>query len=414
MEKKKFWSYENKVVTLFFFSIGFVFFDRLAINFLIPFMQDDFGLTNAQIGMLASALALTWAIAGPLGGYLSDKAKSKKAVLAIFILAFSLISLMHGLAATFGMLILLRMLMGLAEGPVIPITQSVLVAESSKSRRAFNMGLTMNTGNAIFGSILAPLVIVALASAFGWRTAFYLTIVPGVILAYFILKVMRNPKIEPEQTGTTEDPDIKLSFKQIIGNRNIILSIFIFSFFMIYLIAFQVFTPVFLVNVKNFSEGAMSIVFASFGLGMALFGFIVPAISDRIGRKPTTIFFSLFSVFTPLTILFVNNIVLMSILVFIFAAGMGAGGLAMTTLPAEAVPIQYAGIAVGLTIGIGEIFGGLLNPILSGMAADAWGLPAPLIISSIAALFSFAFSFFIKETAPAKMKAASDDIVKPA
>ena len=101
MEKRKFWSYENKLVALFFFSVGFVFFDRLAINYLIPFIQKDFTLTNTQIGLIGSALAITWAISGPLGGYLSDKVKSKKALLAFFVLGFSLVSLMHGLACVF-------------------------------------------------------------------------------------------------------------------------------------------------------------------------------------------------------------------------------------------------------------------------------------------------------------------------
>ena len=78
LPKKKFWNYENKLVTIFFFSIGFVFFDRLAINYLIPFIQQDFTITNTQIGMIGSALAITWAISGPLGGFLSDKVKNKK------------------------------------------------------------------------------------------------------------------------------------------------------------------------------------------------------------------------------------------------------------------------------------------------------------------------------------------------
>ena len=63
--KKKFRNYENKLATIFFFSIGFVFFDRLAINYLIPFIQQDFTITNTQIGMIGSALAITWAISGP-------------------------------------------------------------------------------------------------------------------------------------------------------------------------------------------------------------------------------------------------------------------------------------------------------------------------------------------------------------
>ncbi|MDQ7862404.1 hypothetical protein RCO48_19585 [Peribacillus frigoritolerans] len=50
-------------------------------------------------------------------------------------------------------------------------------------------GFTMNTGYAVFGSLLAPLGIVASANAFDWHIAFYLTIIPGVTLSFVILKI---------------------------------------------------------------------------------------------------------------------------------------------------------------------------------------------------------------------------------
>ncbi len=141
MEKRRFWSYENKLVTIFFFSIGFVFFDRLAINYLIPFIQKDFSLTNTQIGLIGSALAITWAFSGPLGGYLSDRVKSQKLVLAIIIFAFSLVSLLQGLASSFAMVVVLRLIMGVLEGPVTPITQSILAVESSEQAPRLQYGV---------------------------------------------------------------------------------------------------------------------------------------------------------------------------------------------------------------------------------------------------------------------------------
>lgn len=411
--KKKFWSYENIIVLLFFFAIGFVFFDRLAINYLIPFIQEDFTLTSTQIGLLSAALALTWSVSGPLGGYLSDKVKSKKLLLAGFILTFSIVSLLHGFAASFAMLFILRLVMGIVEGPIIPITQSVLAVESSKKRRGFNMGLTMNTGNAVFGSILAPLVIVALANSFDWHTAFYLTILPGIILATLIMTFMRNPKMEKAKHTQNVSGQLgeKPSFKQVIKNRNILLSIIIFSFFMVFLMAFQIFTPVFLVNVKGLSATDMSIVMAAFGIGYAIFGIVTPALSDKFGRKPIMIIFGLIAVIAPLTILHVDLFVLTLILVFLASSCSGVGSLVMSVIPTESVPVIFSGIAVGLTIGIGEFFGGFLNPILSGMAGDVWGPGAPLYISAAGAVMVFIFSFFLKETAPAKVQ-VNEDIEK--
>ncbi|MGG0413753.1 hypothetical protein [Peribacillus simplex] len=61
---------------------------------------------------------------------------------------------------------------------------------------------TMNTGYAVFGSLLAPLVIVASAKKFDWHIAFYLTIIPGAILSFVILKYVRKPqKLEQANTN---------------------------------------------------------------------------------------------------------------------------------------------------------------------------------------------------------------------
>lgn len=402
MEKKKFWTYENKITILFFLVVGFVFFDRLAINYLIPFMQGDFPLSNTQIGLASAALALTWSIAGPLGGLLSDKVKSKKTVLAIFVLLFSIISLLHGLVASFAMLFILRLIMGLAEGPIIPITQSVIAIESSENRRGFNTGFTMNTANALFGSLLAPVIIVALASKFDWHTAFYLTIIPGAILAIVILKTMRNPQKLEEEAKQLEKKKEKTNYKEVLKHRNIWLSVVIFSLFMSALMAFSIYTPTYLVTVKGLTPGTMSLVMAAFGAGYAIFGLLIPALSDKIGRKVTYTIFSTLSILLPLAVLYIQSVPMLMAAVFIFAAGPSVGSIVMSAIPVESVPFKFAGIAVGLTIGIGELFGGFLTPILSGMAGDAFGLQAVMFISSGAAALAFLCSFFLIETLPSK------------
>ncbi|GAB3251856.1 MFS transporter [Arthrobacter pigmenti] len=408
----KFWTYENKIVTIFFFAIGFVFFDRLIINFLMPFIQEDLDLDNSQIGLLAAALAITWAISSVIGGRISDKVKSKRIYLVALILAFSVASFFQGFASTFAMLIILRLVMGLFEGPIIPVTQSVLAMESSPHRRGFNLGLTMNTAQGVFGSILAPLVIVAVALAFGWRTAFFLTIIPGLILCVFVFKVMREPKAAQTAASALAEDDVAMAapavaparpkgaIKEVLKNRNIILSIIIFSGFLVYVMALQVFGPLYLTNVKGFSPSAMSFVLAAFGLGAALWGFIVPLISDRIGRKPAAVMFGLVSIFAPVSFLFVGDPVFLAIAAFVFAAGMGVGVLAMSVIPAESVSPLYGGLAVGLPVGIGELIGGFLNPLLTGIAADQVGLWVALVVSSAGALVATFFALFLKETAP--------------
>jgi sugar phosphate permease len=405
-KRATFWTYENKIVTVFFLAVGFVFFDRLIVNFLMPFIQRDLQLDNSQIGLLAAALSLTWAIASIIGGRISDRVRSKRVYLVVLMLAFSIASFFQGFAATFAHLFILRLVMGLLEGPVVPVTQSVLALESSERRRGFNLGLTMNTANGLFGSILAPVVIVALATAFDWRTAFFLTVIPGLVMCFVIFKVMREPRTAPAEETLSVAPVDHASrptgqvVREVLKNRNIILSIVIFSGFMVYLMALQVFGPVFLTNVRGFTPGTMSLVMAAFGLGTAVWGFVVPLISDRIGRRPTAIVFGLLSILAPLSLLSIANPVLLAVAVFVFAAGMGVGGLAMSVIPAESVPAAHVGLAVGLPVGIGELVGGFLNPMLTGAAADQLGLPVALVVTSAGALVATIFAVFLKETAP--------------
>ncbi|HWL12818.1 MAG TPA: MFS transporter, partial [Ureibacillus sp.] len=401
--------YENKLVMIFFFTIGFVFFDRLAINYLFPMMSADLGLNYTQLGLLGAALALTWSVSGPLGGFISDKVKSKKAMLAILVLLFSVFSLLHGFAQTFGMLFVLRLFMGIVEGPLIPQTQSILAMESSERRKGFNLGFTMNTSNALFGSILAPILIVALANAFDWHTAFYLTIIPGIILSFFIFKTVKNPDpVKFEAIHTTKSIE-KVKVKDVLKHRNIWLSIIVFSLVMTTLMAFQVFGPTYLVQAKGLTDTTMSFVMAAFGVGYALFGFLIPSISERTGRKPASLLSALLLILVPLSIVFVDSVPLMMILLFIGSAGSGVIGMSMSVIPVESVPLRYSGLAIGLTIGIGELFGGFLNPMVNGALADNFGIQTPLFVAAGAAVIALLCTFFFKETAPSKVETAQLD-----
>ena len=335
LENKKFWNYENKLVIIVFFTIGFVFFDRLAINYLFPMISVDLGLNYTHLGLLGAGLALTWSVSGPLGGFISDKVKSKKTMLAILVLAFSVISLLHGLAQTFAMLFVLRLLMGIVEGPLIPQTQSILAMESSERRRGFNLGFTMNTSNALFGSILAPVLIVALATKFDWHMAFYLTIIPGIVLSFFILKAVKNPDPAKYHALHATKSTEKVKVKDIFKHRNIWLSIVVFSLVMTTLMAFQIFGPTYLVQEKGLSATTMSFVMASFGIGYAIFGFLIPSISERTGRKGASLVSVLLLILVPLSIVFVDSVPLMMLLLFIGSAGSGIIGMSMSVIPVE-------------------------------------------------------------------------------
>ncbi|MBV9561373.1 MAG: MFS transporter, partial [Bradyrhizobium sp.] len=171
MGSSRIFKYENLVVILMGAAFGFVFFDRLALSFLAPFIVPELQLSNSQLGALAAGLALTWAIAGYGVGTLSDYLQNRKTLLVCAIVVFSACSIGSGLANSFLTLLAARLVMGLAEGPVLPIAQSIMSAESSEHRRGFNMGVLQNFFSALLSNLAAPLVLVAIGQAYGWRAA---------------------------------------------------------------------------------------------------------------------------------------------------------------------------------------------------------------------------------------------------
>lgn len=403
-KKSSLFSYENKLTVLFMFTIGLVCFDRLAINFLIPYIQEDLELNNTQVGMLAAAAALTWSLTAIIGGRLSDKVQSKRNYLVILIVAFSLASMLQGFAGSFVHLVILRLLMGVFEGPVAPVSQSVLAIESSPHRRGFNLGMAMSTGQGLFGAILAPIVVVALAEQFDWRNAFFFTMIPGLILAGFVWKIMREPEAQDADgqafAAELHEGHSRSDISTVLRNRNVMLGVTMFTGFMIFAMVFQVYSPLYLTTVHGLSPTVMSFVMASFGVGAALWGFTVPLISDYIGRKPTAFFFALVLAFGPFAVIYLDGPIVLAISMFVFSAGMAVGGMSTTVIPAEAVPPSMAGLAVGIPIGLGELIGGFGGPLIAGIAGDAFGLQAALIVASCGSLLCAFAALFLRETAP--------------
>ena len=149
--------YEQRLIWVLGITFGFLFLDRNAASFVMPFIVTDLGFNNKQVGLIASALSFTWAISAFLGGALSDRTGWRKPILLACVVAFSLCSFLSGLAASFAALFAARLLMGLAEGPFLPVCQSLVASESDPARRGHNMGVMQNFGSNILGSFLASL-----------------------------------------------------------------------------------------------------------------------------------------------------------------------------------------------------------------------------------------------------------------
>jgi MFS family permease len=394
--------YQVLLVALLSLNFGILFFDRNALSFVMPFVKPELGLTNTQVGFTSSALSLAWAVSALFIGARADRSGRRKTYLVGATVAFSLCSFLGGLAGSFALLLGSRLLMGLADGGIAPISQSITALAVPPERRGLAMGVMQNFGSNLLGSFAAPVLLVAFATAYGWHAAFYLAGVPGLLSAFLLWRFIREPRAEPKLLDAAPAALFD-RLREILSHRNMVLCPLIAVLLVSYLVICWTFAPLFLTKVRGFAPNEMSWLMGTLGISATVGSFAVSGISDRIGRKPVMLIASMVGVILPLGALYYSGSIW--ILAAIFFVGWALNGtfpLFMGTIPSESVSRTHMTTAIALVMGAGEVFGGVLSPALAGWAADVAGLSAPLWIMMGLCITSAVLALGLHETAPAR------------
>ena len=396
--------YQVMLAALLSINFGIVFFDRNASNFLMPFIQPDLHLNNTQVGVLAGALSLTWAIAAFGIGLVSDKTGSRKGLLVLATLAFSVCSFLTGIAASFAMMLGARLLMGVAEGGIMPISHSMIATEVEPRHRGLAMGVTQNFGSNLLGSFVAPVLLVAFAQHFGWRHAFFLAGAPGLLTALLMWRFLKEAPVDVSvtpagalQTGKSRSG----SLREALAERNVVICAVMGVLLVSYLVLCWAFMPLYLTQVRQYDAQTMGWLMGTLGISATIGAFAISALSDRVGRRPLLIIMPLIAVILPLGAMYYEGSVWG--LAAIFFVGWGVNGifpLFMGTVPSESVSPRHMATALGICMGTGEILGGVLAPSLAGTVADRVGLQAPLWMMLGVTVAGALLAFGLRETAP--------------
>jgi len=393
-------SYQLTLVGLLSLNFGILFFDRNALNFLMPFVQPDLKLSFTEIGLLGSALSLTWALAGFFVGWLSDRTGKRKIIIVVSTLAFCACSVLSGLASSFFMLLGARLLMGLAEGGVMPISHALVAAEVSPERRGMAMGVTQNLGSNLLGSSAAPLILIPVAMAWGWREAFFLAAVPGLISALLIIFFVKEPA-KVVHAPAVGDDTIAAAGRSPFLRRNLLVCGAIGILLVSYLVVCWAFMTLILTQLRGYDPDTAKWLMATLGFSAAISSFVVPGISDYVGRKPVMIVVPLIGVILPLGVLFYGGSPWVLAVIFFFGWALnGVFPMFMATIPSETVEAHHIATAAGLVMGTSEILGGVLSPSLAGWLADGHGLSAPLWLMLVLCIGAGLLAFLLEETAP--------------
>lgn len=176
--------------------------DRQTISVLASRIADEMNLTDGDLGRLFFAFLFAYGLGQIAVGSLLDRFGVVPAF-AVAVASWSIAGASSGLATTFGFLLGTRVLLGLCESPNWPLAMRVVARVFPPQHRALATGV-FQSGTSI-GALIAPPIIILLATAYGWRASF---LVLGAVGFVWVAGWLLWLRLWPEPSlGGASSPD---------------------------------------------------------------------------------------------------------------------------------------------------------------------------------------------------------------
>ncbi|WP_157219207.1 spinster family MFS transporter [Flavisphingomonas formosensis] len=191
--------------------------DRLMMAVVAEPVKQAFALSDTQLFLLTgAAFVVIYGIVGALSGALLDRWSRRKLVI-LSLGAWSLCTVACGFAGNFWQLALARAGVGVGEAAIVPAAISLISDTYPPERRPLAMAIFYAGGMA--GILLAWMIGGWIASAYGWRPAFFLAGPPGLIVGLLILWRGEDPPREAAPVAATSGGS---TFRVVWCNRPLV------------------------------------------------------------------------------------------------------------------------------------------------------------------------------------------------
>ncbi len=177
--------------------------DRQIFNNLAPLIMSDLDLTKVQFGLVGTIFTIVVGIMVPLSGYAGDTL-SRKWVVLLSILIFSMATLLTGLSTGLVMLIIFRSIATSGSEAFYYPSANSLISQYHHKTRAMGMAIHQT---AQYIGIIASAFAATVGQVYGWRYAFYVFGSLGIVLAGVILRRMHDTPIPTTTVGADSRPD---------------------------------------------------------------------------------------------------------------------------------------------------------------------------------------------------------------
>ncbi len=163
--------------------------DTSVTNVSIPTISGDLGVSPTQGTWIITSYAVAIGVSLPLTGWLTTRFGQVRLFLASVIL-FTLTSLLCGMATSLESMVAFRVIQGLVAGPMVPLSQSLLMSTFPRERAGFALALWSMT--ALVAPVTGPLLGGVISEQATWPWLFYLNVPVGMLVAGLTWTIYRE------------------------------------------------------------------------------------------------------------------------------------------------------------------------------------------------------------------------------
>ncbi|MCQ4272623.1 MFS transporter [Pseudomonas kuykendallii] len=177
--------------------------DRVNIATAAPFIKQDLGLSNSELGMVLSAFAIPYAFFQIFGGLLGDRFGPRK-VLTVVGIIWAIATAATGFSIGLASLFAARLALGFGEGATFPTATHAMAKWMPPDRRGFAQGITHAASR--LGNAVTPLLVAGCIALYDWRLSFWLFGAISLIWVFFWNREFRDsPSDHPKMTQAELD-----------------------------------------------------------------------------------------------------------------------------------------------------------------------------------------------------------------
>jgi FSR family fosmidomycin resistance protein-like MFS transporter len=343
---------------------------------LLPLIGAELGLSYSQIGLILTCQFAAGAISNIPGGIFVDTVGRKGLLMAVALFWIGFPYLIMGFSHAFWMMLACATLLGIGNNLWHP-TAIPWLATRFPERKGLVMSFHSMGGNV--GDAVAPLVVGALLTVFGWRDVVLMNVLPGIAMSVLILVyVGRIHNAEKAAGAAAKKPAGSQRLRQfamLLTDRAVVTLSVGSTFRTMTQSALLTFLPVYLAREMGYSPvwiGACMFVLQAAGFIAAP---IAGHLSDTIGRKQIIVSSMSMTAVVLLAMIFTGGTIWFVLLVAALGFFLYAVRAVLQAWLLDATPPGMGGSSIGILFGA-QAAGAAVGPICAGVLADHFGIMA--------------------------------------